>query len=687
MDPNAQLLVYAERALDGTTKKKNGDAYSPAEVDAIILRETQGAFRNISELRQGTPEGLEEPGMGTEPETSPEEAAAYARINARGGNAITDFAKQALHGGMFGTSDEMRGGLFEVGDGLSALTGGSYTEGRDRARQEIADNRLVNRSGSMAAEALGGMFIPGAGGAKIGQAVTQATGRRAAGAIVGGGTAGGIGGALLGAGEAEGGLGERLAGALVTGTVGGLTGAGLGGLGSMAARVAERIPGVRRLVGGDASDSQAYNNLRRAMDETGLELTPEQYAPAVAELGPNAVLVDLSPKSLAREAKGAANRAPRLTQPGGPIDRIAGRDAEKGVRIARDIRTATGLWETLPQGLKSADLNLQAIQKEFYTPLDTEYAGVLGDNVRALFDDPIIAEAIEALMKRTSSPWSRVAGGAAAGGSTTARSVGFKEVQALYRRLGDDASKLVNPVGVPLYDQRLVLAAKERLGDAMKVDYPLFGPAQVNYAQGIARRDSHAVGEKMWKATPEEILNHLNTLPTDEAKDAFRLGMLSRYERSLYEKAGGGAEVGNLIQAGPEQFARQRLRLLADTDEGFDTLIKSLDTENRFAMTNRAIQGNSTSAEQLMTMGNQIPANARETLNRIVDSIAGLTTKETKKAAELLGQVLLSDGQEAAELMANHIQLTTSFKFSSELIYGLAGAAGSRAGSLFDSGN
>jgi len=670
MDPNAQLLAYAEKALDGTTKKKNGDAYSPAEVDAIILRDTQGAFRNISELRQGTPEGLEEPSMGTE--TSPEEAAAYARINERGGNAITDFAKQALHGLSFGTSDEIRGGL-------SALTGGGYTEGRDRARQEIADNRLVNPGGSMAAEALGGMVIPGAGGAKIGQAIVGRTGQRALGAIGGGAAAGALGGGVYGAGEAEGGLAERATGAAVGAATGGVVGGVMGGGGALLGRVLERTPKVGRFLEGP-DDMQAQANLRRGLEDAGIgPLGPGEIQRRVADIGPEAVVADLS-RNLADEARGAANRAPTLRGKDGPLPGLFGRHADRGERLAQSLRRMTGLRGTFRRSVQDAELSKEAISAKFYGQLDEEYAGVMGPNViDFLENDPF---GVQAIAKRRTQP------GSAFGPQDTER-LGFNAAQEILWELADQATPAIKQGTRQLNDARGYARAHARLSEAMSLDYDGFSTAQSAFALAAERVDAHELGRKAMRDSPEDIVRALNDLGSDEARDAYRYGILDSFEAQLMEASGGGGTSNRIIRADNYTNTRQRIHAIADSDADFLQLVDKLDSEGLYLETASALGGNSSTTQQQQTVLNQLGASAKENLRRMLAGILGITPAERRKAAELLGQVLLTDGNAAAELLAQQMSFRTSIAAVGGGVAGtqVGGAAGAQVSSLFDTGN
>jgi len=247
-------------------------------------------------------------------------------------------AQLALQGATFGFGDELVGGAAAGG---AALTGGdageAYRRNTDAARAEIRSNREAAPVSSFVAEATGGALVPVSGGSGfIGNASTTG-GRIARTAAVGGGA-----GALTGAGESDGDLGDRALGATAGGALGALLGPAvsesLGFVGRQAGRMGSRLADEVD----DASDaavrfagrSGVTRELRQnpaALSGDGflaerLGSNTRQTASGIAGLGGQAQ--DVAEDAISERAAGRANRVSQAvstaTESGGrtPIDNL-----------------------------------------------------------------------------------------------------------------------------------------------------------------------------------------------------------------------------------------------------------------------------------------------------------------------------------------------------------------------------
>jgi hypothetical protein len=156
---------------------------------------------------------------------------------------------------------------------------------------------------------------------------------------------------------------------------------------------------------------------------------------------------------------------------------------------------------------------------------------------------------------------------------------------------------------------------------------------------------------------PSDIRAEMNRLP-EEARDAFRQGLLDRFETQLRERVGGGGKASSLINAGDTM--RERLRLIVADDPGMETLLSGLEREARWSRTWASLSGNSTTAQQMNDIFTQIPLSKQGVMTALLSNIVGLGSAERVAAAEMIGRVLLSDGEAAARMMAQELALKAS---------------------------
>lgn len=143
----------------------------------------------------------------------------------------------ALQGVTFGFGDEAIGAI------IGAVTGKGADAGIDEYRRQLRAFRDENPVISGGAELLGGIAVPGLGAAKLLQSAVR-SGRMLP-RIAMAAAEGAAGGALAGAGNAEGGITDRTRAALI----GGAAGALLAGGGTAAIKTLQSGPGASSLVG------------------------------------------------------------------------------------------------------------------------------------------------------------------------------------------------------------------------------------------------------------------------------------------------------------------------------------------------------------------------------------------------------------------------------------------------------
>lgn len=653
MDPQ-KILREAIRALARGTDRES--------VNRRVREGTNGQYQTVADLANDL--GVDTTGDASEwvppppaepPPPSPQEQEALQRLAQRPGNGFSDFLRMQAQGMSLGFGDEIAGAAAAVVPG-----GQGYAEARDASRQRVEDLRLLNPGASFASEFAGDVLIPGGAGRKIAQRVTAKTGSRLGGALAGGGLAGLGGGATIGAGEAEGGLAERVQGALLPALAGGTVGLGAGGLGFLGLRGLEslrNIPGRSPRATG-AAGTQARANLVRALREA--EVPPGEIPARLQELGPDAVVADLG-VNLAREARGAANQSSTLARPRGPLARLAARAEGRGDRIADDLVESSGFQRTFGESLDAAEEARRAVSTDYYRPLEEAFPEVDSRAVRGALDRTDVQ---------------RMAGDVIPGPVASGeRAPTFRELQDILGKLADERSAS-RVAGRP---NRVQLAheAWEALERAMKKDIPGFEDAQQAWMLASRRLEAHEMGRKAAYKAPEDIVREMQSLP-EEARDAYRRGILDRYETQLRERTTGGGRATALMNAG--ETMKQRLRVIAENDEKFNDLLQNLDREGVYSMTWSQLVGNSTTAQQTSDMLSQfiqqVPTSKGAVLRKLLSTLTGLTASERRKAAEILGEALMGQGEEAAELLARQINMLGT----------LSGAAGGAVGAAAGQG-
>jgi hypothetical protein len=624
MDPELQkLLGAAQAALQAGTPA--------SEVNTAIRNRTGGKFTTVEALQQVA--------------SPPREGfLSGARRRRQEAFSFGDQMRLAAQGATFGFADEIVG-----------LMGGDAEASRARV-QELRDRKPV---ASFAAEALGGAVVPGGVGGGVGRAAVRATGNRIIGAVTGGGVGGAVGGTLAGAGEAD--PGNRVAGAFVGGTIGALAGGALGGVAGGAGRAASLASGGR--VAGGAAQDNARSRLLHVLEQSGLN--PAQMREKLLALGPGSVAADAG-DATARLARAAVNDAPSLAD-GAPMAALRRRAADRGERLAEDVRGASGLTRSFDESVEAAKASIEATRAKWYRPLEEKYTSVTGDAILDALKHPQIARAARRVSPDIAPSEQAVRALNEMGvpeklakdaKRQTMRPATFRELQDVLGQLRDEANA-ARASGRPHRAQKAQEALDIMLA-ALEADIPEFPAAQRAYMVAKRTLDAHKQGQQMARKHPREIRQAMDALP-EEAQDAFRMGMLDRLEAGLREKVGGGGDATRLQAAGRTEM--ERLRLLVGSDEGLERLLSgTLEREHRWTRTWNALQGNSTTAQQLgdRALLPNIPSSTGEAAWQIATSVFHLTPAERVAAAEMIGRVLLSDGREAAEQLAKEMTIRAS---------------------------
>lgn len=641
MDELQQLLHAANQAIAA--------GVDPAAVDAAISDRTGGQFTSRADLVAAARQSLRTPQSET-----PQEAA-QRRLAAGGGSALTDFLTAAL-----------QGATFNFGDELAGLVAGD--EAKRKIRQRMADLRTLAPGAVLASEFAGGLLpsivVPGMGaGNTISNAVERSLGSRFLAGTAGGIAGGAAGGALYGLGEGEG--MDRLANA----GVGALGGAVLGGLfGGVGSAVAKRTPSGRRAVHAARARKQMHGFLNEA------DLTPDQVAARVSELGPKAVVADASP-TLARYARAQRNVAPALDATGGPVDLLKRRTAERGARTARAIRAASGIREDFDLSKQAAKEAVEKVRAEHYHPIEElPFEEGAFPAVEEALKNPDVSAAV-----RFNAPGKSLPGDSDEAQEAAVKALvemGFPEDQsraAVMEQIPPGEAKPPATV-MDLQDALVWLRKIEKsattgqfirpgvarrareayaaLDEAMKESVPGFREAQAAFRNAEQTFLAHDAGYKALKKSPRFLRAELRKLPNNEARRAYRLGLLTRLEEELQQKLGtGGAEGQRAVFYA--ETSLNKLKQIVGSDKGMKALLRDLARERTFATTSDVVSGNSTTAQQAIDMGvdlGKLPVYRRMFYRLALRWLDG-NAADRRRIAKLLGEALLTQGPAGVQKM------------------------------------
>lgn len=601
MEPEVLLFSAQELLQDG---------WDAAEVNRRIEQVSGGRWRSVEDLQR-------------------------AVADARNPDlTLGDAGRLFFQGLTQGFGDEL------IGLGHAVVPGGKgYGEAVEESRGRVEGLRRDHPVASFALEFAGGAAVPGGVGANVGKKVLARTGSRVLGAIAGGAAGGAVGGAISGIGEGEG-VAGRAQGAAWGGAIGTATGGALGGVGGVAGRVA------RRLMPDGTSSDIASAHLNRTLDEAGLR-SPDELLELTEELGPGAVPADVSPV-VRRSARAVRNQAPALEREGipsrgvepGPVVKLEQRNAGRGERLAEGVRRMMGAdgW-SYDESLAAAQRNLEDVRAHHFRPIEDQMPVVNGERVRAALDNPRVQSAVKRAGVR---PPDRGENG----------EVAFIELQDFLMDLRDELTAADN-AGRPARIAR-AREAYRLVRQAMEDDIPGFAEAQEKYMHAIRRVDAHQQGRDYAYRRPRDVRTALRELPDDEARAAFRQGILDEWETAL-TMSEGGRSGGNLQTRlmYPGTSFEEHLSDLATSDDALQGMLQLGQREGRFARTWQTLQGNSTTSQQLADM--DVPlvwgGNVKyEVVRRIMGWLAG-TEADRRKAAELLGRVYMENPEVGREII------------------------------------
>lgn len=415
----------------------------------------------------------------------------------------------------------------------------------------------------------------------------------AAGAVEGGGY-----GALLGAANAEGGVGDRIEGGLT----GGAIGAALGGTippliegGKAVGRMAGNLLGTRD------PQTVAMEKLAQALRRDNV--TPNQMAFGVAEA--NKAGVPLAPVDVGGRNMQRLGRSVE-TVPGAGSDRAAQfideRQMAQGERLTQQLQAALG---NKGEFYQAADDIIKA-RKEAADPL---YKAAYAKN----FTWPDgLEEILQRPALRTAEQRARIiSANEGVSWKDIERGPNMQRLDWVKRGLDDVLEGYRDTTtGRLVLDEsgRAIQKAKNQFVDLLDKANPTFAQARNAYKGPTDMLDAMADGRAFARGDLELITRKFaDPKFTPGERDMFKIGAM-RELRGMVEKGADGADKVRSLFGSPAK--RERLRTLVGDDAAFESLAKSLGLESKAVRTARTVMGGSPTgriaAEQDDLLGNSV---------------------------------------------------------------------------------
>lgn len=541
-------------------------------------------------------------------------------------------AEGLAQGATFGTSDEIEGAARALygkvtGDGAKSFRE-LYDEAvaipRQRQKRAADSNPIAYYGGELA----GGVALPG-GLARAGVkgAMAAAANRGLMARSVAGAKEGAAYGALYGAGKAEGGVEDRLTGAAGGAAGGAVVGAALPAVvdvaGSAVTRAVAPFRGAvqpKEFAAEKFGEAIARDLSTDSAAATGRE--GERFAAkfaTMADNNPSVVAMDAGGENVrnlmragANMASSGANTAKRL---------VDARQANQHARITDDLAQGFGerrnFYESVDMLAERMDkigatVIAPALKKE--TPITPRLASVL--------DRPTMRELSDVVARKL---------------QDEGRAVGFETRTEMIHRM---KMELDEQIGMAVkaermgnkpqagWDKGTLVKLKNDLLNA--VDNPTYKAGLKQYSSQARLQNAAEDGfEAFNKSAPEELRATLNALDNEVERDFFRMGTM-RAVVDRVRKGNANNDRTDGVFSSPEM--QLKLRAVMPNQKAYREFQKDLIIEAKMADSRKALQGNSTTAKQLMQ------ADQAGKTSRLVTSAMNATSGRLEPVLNLLSQ-------------------------------------------------
>ena len=481
---------------------------------------------------------------------------------------LSDFQRQTFQGLTANFGDEILGNI-RSGD----------------ADQNIADERARNERFQEENPVLSGVaqtvgatstaLVPGAGAASLAK---SAVGKIAAGA-----TAGGVFGALSGAGAGED-LESRIDGAITNGTFGVLLGGGFAAAGQAAQPIVRKVAGFFRSDRGQKI-TKAQQAFAKALADDGV--TPEGAAKQLTELGPEAILADVGGKSVKRTVRAAQSVSNKAAN---TIDEaLTQRQAEQATRVVKEINKELSDGQEFFAAIDDIHHQRAASAAPLY---DAAYQIDIPINgkLRSLMQTSAMKTAAKTAIRDISNEVDD-AGRALnipapqlfdrKGDLNLPDRVSTQFMDLVKRKL-DDAIGAAKRSGVD-DKARTLTRLKNAFIDVVDEANPAFKEARRVYAGFADSEEALTLGRAFRKDDAEIITRRLaQEGPDSNFATFYRSGVAQRIREEI-QKTGDNRNVVQKIFG--NEFARRQIRASFKSKEGFDAFKKAMEAEEAFVKT------------------------------------------------------------------------------------------------------
>ncbi len=513
--------------------------------------------------------------------------------------SVTDAGKAAFHGGTAGFGDEITGAaLTPVFAAANAIKGEpfdlkrDYETGRATYNRQLESYREREPVAATAAEIGGGIttaaYAPGL--KAMAAAPTASLAARTAGNVKQGAAIG----AAYGAGEGEG-IVDRVQGGITGGLVGGLTGAAATPVVDGVSVVLRNLANMTvNRAGQTAQTTVAARKAAEALLRDGL--TPEQATAKIAQMGPEAALMDAGVNT--RRLAGSISRLPG--QGSQTLDDFA-RVRQEGARGADAVlrggqlnRIGQALDDVTPTRARASMNDLTAQRAKAAGPLYDEAFSkntVFDDRMGQFLDDPISKgglkrgleiQRLEALAngQKFDPMEAAVVGFNEAGDPIIGGVPNLRTLDAVNRGLGAIIREEKNPITGALTDRgRAVDMVRRSFVGHIDELRPEYAAARKAYSGPSQLMDALEEGKKFMSRarhdSPDDLRAAISKLSPDEL-DQFRVGAVQEIRNKL-ENLTSRADATKRLKDIPA--LEERVRLAFGDDATFQRYIGMLDNE------------------------------------------------------------------------------------------------------------
>lgn len=511
----------------------------------------------------------------------------------------------------FGLTDEAAG---VFGGAASALRGEGFQRGFQETQQDVRtglETAREERPAETLALELGGAVATGAALPSItGRAATTLGGRVAQGAKFGAGA-----GAVTGAGEAEGGLGERLKGAARGAPVGAVAGGALPVVGQ---GLKSAAGGVRRFFGGAPAASRAEEAVTAAFARDDLDL--DVVVKKLSDTKPT-TLADVggeNVRGLARTALGAPGTA---REKGRKF--LEERARKETSRINQDISelisSNTNLVETVDEVIdRRAQIAAPLYQKAYAK------ADISSPKLTELFERPAMAKAIKNAQSISANE----------GRGEAVRLTETRFLDDVKRGLDDVINKEKDPLTGKITSDvgRSVVKLKKEFVDEIDKQNPAYKTARDAFSSETDSLNALREGEGFTKLDGNQLRKLMKGMSENE-KEMFRIGAVKNMRQTIAKAVDTGSSARRLFN---QEFKREQIKELFANEADFEEFTKRLTQELQFDATRGAVVGGSQTAEKLAEQG----ANLGSQAGLVAQAVAGDPTSAATFGAGRLVQNL-----------------------------------------------